>query len=84
MEFKGLEPTGKIEGFCHNGVSKIAYSPAAINADSIHIQYDVPALICKAEVSENIKLINLNAWNDDPIVIQAIKKTRCQSLLKTN
>jgi hypothetical protein len=28
----------------------------------------------KARVSPDIEMVNLGAWNDDPIVIQAIKE----------
>ena len=51
----------------------ISNHTAAISADAIHSQYDVPALVNEAEVPEGFSLINLGAWNDDPIVIQAIK-----------
>ncbi|NTW43808.1 MAG: hypothetical protein HGB14_05095, partial [Anaerolineaceae bacterium] len=47
---------------------------AAISADSIHSQYDTPELIYEAEYPEGFPVINLGAWNDDPIVIQAIKE----------
>jgi hypothetical protein len=31
-------------------------------------------LVEQADVPEDIELVNLGAWNDDPIVIQAIKE----------
>jgi hypothetical protein len=34
----------------------------------------VPALIGEAQVPKDVALINLGAWNDDPIVIKAIKE----------
>jgi hypothetical protein len=40
----------------------------------MHSQYDVPALVSKAKVPAGFPLINLGAWSDDPIVIQAIKE----------
>ena len=40
----------------------------------MHSQYDVPALIQEASVPDGYPLVNLGAWNDDPIVIQAIKE----------
>ncbi|NIV28634.1 MAG: hypothetical protein GWN58_03685 [Anaerolineae bacterium] len=57
-----------------SGVEKVLYFSAAISADAIHSQYDVPDLVNEAQVSEGFPLINLGAWNDDPIVIQAIKE----------
>jgi sirohydrochlorin ferrochelatase len=74
MEFKDPKPAGKVEEFVENGVEKVLYFAAAISADAIHSQYDIPALVNEARVPDGFPLINLGAWNDDPIVIQAIKE----------
>ncbi len=74
MEFKEPKPADKVEEFSGNGVEKVLYFSAAISADAIHSQWDVPALISEAKVPDGFPLINLGAWNDDPIVIQAIKE----------
>jgi hypothetical protein len=74
MEFKEPKPAPKIEEFVAQGVEKIVFFSAAISADSIHSQYDVPELVKKANVSKNVPILNLGAWNNDPIVIQAIKE----------
>jgi protoheme ferro-lyase len=74
MEFKKPKPAAKIEEFLQNGVEKILYFSAAISADSIHSQWDIPALVKQARVPDEIPVINLGAWNDDPIVIQAIRE----------
>ena len=74
MEFKEPKPAQKVEEFSRNGVEKVLYFSAAISADALHSQYDVPALVHEAEVGENCPLINLGAWNNDPLVIQAIKE----------
>jgi protoheme ferro-lyase len=74
MEFKEPKPADKVEEFIGNGVKRVLYFSAAISADAIHSQSDVPALVNEAEVPEGFPLINLGAWNDDPIVIQAIKE----------
>jgi protoheme ferro-lyase len=74
MEFKEPEPKDKIEEFYANGVKKVVYFSAAISADAIHSQYDTPLLINQAKVPDDFPLINLGAWNDDPIVIDAIKE----------
>jgi hypothetical protein len=46
----------------------------AFCADARHSQWDIPALINEARAPEGFPLINLGAWNGDPIVIQAIKE----------
>jgi hypothetical protein len=74
MEFKEPKPAAKIEEFVKNGVEKIVYFAAAISADSIHSQYDIPALVKKAKIPDDVSVINLGAWNNDPIIIQAIKE----------
>jgi protoheme ferro-lyase len=74
MEFKKPKPAIKVEEFLKNGVEKVLFFSAAISADAMHSQYDVPALVSKARVPAGFPLINLGAWNDDPIVIQAIKE----------
>lgn len=74
MSFKEPKPAEKAEEFYENGVEKIIFYSAAISADSIHSQYDIPELVYEAEIPEEIPIINLGAWNDDPIVIEAIKE----------
>lgn len=74
MEFREPHPAAKVEEFVANGVQQIFYFSAAISAEAIHSQVDVPELIDKARVPEGYPLVNLGAWNDDPLVIQAIKE----------
>ena len=74
MEFKEPQPAELVEKFSANGVEKVLFYSAAISADSIHSQYDVPALVGEADVPQELELVNLGAWNDDPIVISAIKE----------
>jgi protoheme ferro-lyase len=72
MEFKEPKPAVKIDEFARNGVEVIYYFSAAISADALHSQYDVPHLISKARNPQKVPTINLGAWNDDPIVVRAI------------
>ena len=81
MEFRKPEPARVIEQFVANGVEKIFYFSAAISADAIHSQYDVPALVNAAKVPEKVELVNLGAWNDHPMVINAIKEKIQGSIL---
>jgi hypothetical protein len=74
MEFREPEPAEKVEEFLENGVEKVLYFAAAISADAIHSQSDIPELVNEAQVPDGFPLVNLGAWNDDPIVIQAIKE----------
>lgn len=81
MDFKEPKPKEKIEEFLQNGIEKLLFFSAAISADSIHSQYDIPTLVHKAEYPEGFPVINLGAWNNDPIVIRAIKE-KIDALIK--
>ncbi len=74
MEFKEPKPAEKVEELLNKGVEKIIFFSAAISADSIHSQYDVPELIHEAQTPEGFPVINMGAWNDHPLAIQAIKE----------
>jgi protoheme ferro-lyase len=74
MEFKEPKPAVKVEEFVKNGVRQVLYFSAAISADAIHSQYDVPELVHEAKVPKGTVFKNLGAWNNDPIVIQAIRE----------
>jgi sirohydrochlorin ferrochelatase len=74
MEFKEPKPAAKVEEFSRNGVERVLYFAAAISAEALHSQSDIPALVHKARVPAGFPLINLGAWNDDPLVIRAIKE----------
>jgi protoheme ferro-lyase len=74
MEFKQPKPAEIIEVFLNNGIERLLFFSAAISADSIHSQYDTPELVYEADFPEGFPVNNLGAWNDDPIVILAIKE----------
>jgi hypothetical protein len=74
MEFKEPKPAEIIPEFLDNGIERLLFFSAAISADAIHSQYDNPELVHKADFPEGFPVINLGAWNNDPIVIQAIKE----------
>ena len=74
MSFKEPKPVEIIPQFMENGIEKLLFFSAAISADAIHSQYDNPELVHEYEFPEGFPVLNLGAWNDDPIVIQAIKE----------
>jgi protoheme ferro-lyase len=74
MEFKQPHPAPKVEEFVKRGVKRVLYFSAAISADAMHSQYDVPRLVSHARVPDGVALVNLGAWNDDPLVIRAIRE----------
>jgi hypothetical protein len=74
MEFKEPKPAVEVEEFIRNGIVKLLFFSAAISADAIHSQFDIPALVYEADYPEGFPIIDLGAWNDDPIVIRAINE----------
>jgi sirohydrochlorin ferrochelatase len=74
MEFKEPHPAPLVESLVAAGAEQVLFFSAAISAESLHSQYDVPALVGKARVPAGTRLVNLGAWNDDPLVIAAIRE----------
>lgn len=74
MEFKEPKPAKKVKEFLRNGVKQVLFFSAAISADAIHSQYNLPELVHEAKIPDDVVTKNLGAWNNDPIVIRAIKE----------
>lgn len=74
MEFKSPKPAELMGDFVKNNVSRIYYFSAAISADAIHSQADVPQLVNEFDFPPGIETVNLGAWNNHPTVIKAIKE----------
>lgn len=73
MEFKEPKPVELMEDFMNNGVEKVFYFSAAISADAMHSQIDIPRLVHEYPFPDEIDVVNLGAWNNHPTVIRAIK-----------
>ena len=63
-----------VEKFLQNGVEKLLFFSAAISADAIHSQFDIPELVHEADYPEGFPVVDLGAWNDDPVVIRRSRK----------
>jgi protoheme ferro-lyase len=74
MEFKEPKPYILMDQFVKKGVKKVFYFAAAISADAIPSQADIPALVNEYPFPPDMEVINLGAWNDHPLVIKAIKE----------
>jgi hypothetical protein len=74
MEFKDPKPSTKIRELLSRSVETILFYSACISADAIHSQCDVPDLVYSTEVPEGVKMINMGAWDNNPLTIQAIKE----------
>lgn len=74
MAFKYPRPRELMESFVKNGAKKVFYFSAAISADAIHSQIDIPRLVMEYDFPEDVEVINLGAWNNHPLVIKAFKE----------
>ena len=74
MEFKQPEIGEVAQKLAGRGVEKLFVFATSISASSLHSLYDIPEAVIKSGLPEGIEVVNLGAWDDDPIVIQAIKE----------
>lgn len=72
MEFKSPKVPERALDMATRGAKRFMYFSAGISAESLHSQYDVPKLVAKADLGPAIEPINLGAWNDHPLTIEAI------------
>ena len=74
MEFKAPKVEEKIQEFVNKKIQKVYYFPAAISADCIHTQIDLPEQIARVDIPSDMEIVDLGGWNNDPIVIRAFKE----------
>jgi protoheme ferro-lyase len=72
MEFKQPRVAHRATELASSGIDLLVYFSAGISAESIHSQYDVPKLMSEAVIPAGVTVVNLGAWNDHPLTIQAI------------
>ena len=80
MAFREPNTTQVVEELAASGIKRMIFFSAAISADGIHSQSDIPELVEKAKASKGIEILDLGAWNDHPLVIAAIKEKVDQAL----
>ncbi len=74
MAFREPNTTYAVNELAASGIKKMVFFSAAISADGIHSQSDIPELVQKAKASRQVEVVDLGAWNDHPLVIKAIKE----------
>ncbi len=74
MEFKEPAIEEITQELGRRGVEKIFVFAASISAASIHSAYDIPEAVHRAGLPESVEVINLGAWDNDPLVIEAIRE----------
>jgi protoheme ferro-lyase len=74
MDFREPRVMAEARALAANGIDVLLYFPVAISADAMHSQYDIPEMIRKSSIPPAIATINGGAWNDHPLLVQAIKE----------
>jgi protoheme ferro-lyase len=74
MEFKEPEVGKMAKELAAKGVKKLFVFATSISASSLHSLYDIPDAVKQSGLPKDIEVVNLGAWDDDPLVIQAIKE----------
>jgi len=73
MSFKSPKPAEVVERIRANGAEKLFFFSYTIAAAGMHSQYDIPALVYEADVPDDFPMVDLGAWGNDPVAIQAVK-----------
>lgn len=74
MSFKEPKPAGIAEQLYAEGIEQLFFFSYTIAAAGMHSQYDIPALVAEADLPDDFPVVNLGAWGNDPLAIQAIKE----------
>ena len=80
MDFKEPHVPERAAELAAQDVRKLVFFSTGISAESIHSQYDVPELVAEAGIDGDVEVVNLGAWNDHPLTIEAITE-RVEELL---
>ena len=74
MSFKTPKPASEVERIYANGVKKLVFMSYTISAAGMHSQYDIPELVYEGDVPADFPIVDLGAWGNDPLAIQALKE----------
>lgn len=72
MEFKEPKIEEKARELASRDLEKLLVFAASISASSLHSEYDIPEAVRRSGLPSTLKVVNLGAWNNDPLVISAI------------
>jgi sirohydrochlorin ferrochelatase len=74
MEFKEPDIQQAVSELVAKGVKRLLIFSASISADSIHSDIQVPEAVAAVDMPEDVEVINLGAWGNSPLVIEAIRQ----------
>jgi protoheme ferro-lyase len=74
MEFKTPKITTAVQQLATQGVERILVFSSSISADSIHSDIQVPESVEAADLPDDVQVVNMGAWGNSPLVIEAIRQ----------
>ncbi|HEX5149188.1 MAG TPA: ferrochelatase [Candidatus Limnocylindrales bacterium] len=74
MEFKEPAIDEAVRSLTDRGIERLLVFATSISASSLHSLYDIPEAVTAAGIPAGVEVVNLGAWDDDPLVIRAIKE----------
>ncbi len=80
MESREPTPQDGLRDLLRQDVEMVLVYSSSISAEGIHSAYEIPEMLSEVELPSGVRLINLGAWNDHPLALQAIAE-RIQACL---
>lgn len=72
MEYREPTPQQGLRDLLQQNARLILVFSSSISAEGIHSAYEIPEMLSEVPLPEQVRMINLGAWNDHPLVLQAI------------
>lgn len=72
MESREPIPQQGLRDLLQQKVRLILVFSSSISAEGIHSAYEIPQMLSEVPLPEQVRMINVGAWNDHPLVLQAI------------
>jgi protoheme ferro-lyase len=79
-DWRSPEVSGSVRHLSALGCRTIVVIPACFPLDSITTMLDVPLSVRQARVEEDVKVLTLHAWHDDPGLVEALRATVLSAL----
>jgi sirohydrochlorin ferrochelatase len=74
MEFKVPLVKEVARQFAQRPIRRLLVCPVSISAPAIHSEIQIPQEVEKANLPAEIKVVNLGAWGEDPLLVAAIRE----------
>jgi protoheme ferro-lyase len=79
-DWRSPEVSGSVRHLSALGCRTVVVVPACFPLDSVTTMLDVPLSVRQARVDEDVKVLTLHAWHDDPGLVEALRATVISAL----